>query len=298
MFSIDKLQFVDFNNLYVIAVGLTMAYIVVEANKATKASFFSILSSITTFVKEKALVIPNKAKEGEEGVITKIKYCINSGLLQERTIGSLSNTNTRAEKELRKIKEYEDYVERKLKFHTKTDFLNVISCDCFLYGLFILFVGAFEKKCSVHLNGIIVILLITMALLLIHCLWFERLELKSWIRHFKPNILVHVILLITGLVIGYNLNNLAIFSKCSCGALAVLSVLACFIGFIAYLLAVVLSNLILSAIILVKACPFWFSTVVEDHKEEIERHREELDRIEKSQSEIKMAENLSIKNKE
>ncbi len=57
--ALDGLHFVHFNNLYVIAVGLTMAYIVVEANKKDKASFFSILSSITSYVKEKVLIIQN-----------------------------------------------------------------------------------------------------------------------------------------------------------------------------------------------------------------------------------------------
>lgn len=276
----DKINLADFNNLYVIAVGLSMAYIVVEANKKDKASFFSFLSSITNSVKRRVLAKPNRIKEEEESVITQIEYFFKSNLLKERTAGSLENINIRAKDELDKVKSFNEYVENKLWFHTKTDFLNVISCDCFLYGLFILFAGAFQKICGIYIGGLIVVLLIALVLLLIHCLWFEKLEPNSKIMYYyKPTIIKHVFFLIVALVIGINVNNCTLLSNISSGWLSVFSVLACFIGFIAYLFIVVLSNIVLSAITIKKARSLSPDTA-QMHQNELNRHRDELDQIE------------------
>ena len=293
---IDNLQFVDFNDIYVIAVGVSMAYIVVET-KAEKASFFSILSTITTWVKEMLLRSKKNIKEKEENITTKIEYYINSDLLKDVTKGSLLNTHDRAKKEVSKISELENWVERKLRFHTKTEFLNVISFDCFLYGLFILFSGALQNKCKICIDGLIQIVLFTIGLSLIHCLWFERMEITSWKWYTKPRILSHGVLLLVSLIIGIYKYDTPIIPDISCGWLAIISVFICFIGFIAYFSANVLSNITLSCIIFFKALSIGVSKkTAQEHKEEVERHQAELDEIDRQLSKLNLSESITIEN--
>ena len=293
---IDNLQLVDFNDIYVIAVGVSMAYIVVES-KAEKASFFSILSKITTWVKERILKNKKKIKEEEENITTQIEYYISSNLLKDVTKGSFLNTYNRAKKEVSKIKELENWVERKLQFHTKTEFLNVISFDCFLYGLFVLFAGALQNKCALCIDGLIQVILFSIGILLVHCLWFERLEIESWKWYFKPRIILHGIVLCVTLIVGIYIYDTPIIPNISCGWLSIISVFVCFIGFIAYLITNVLSNIILSVIILYKAVSIGISKKkAEEHRGEIESHRKELDNIDKRLRDSDLSKSITISN--
>ena len=296
--AIENIQFVDFNDLYVIAVGISMAYIVVES-KDKNTSFFSILSKITTTVKR--LLLKNDIKEEEEAIIAKIAVHLDSNSLDAETKGSLKNTNRRAQKELNKIKSLEDWFECKLSFHTKTDFLSIISCDSFLYGLFILTVGAFQNKEGVCVDGLIQVMLMTVSLQLLHCLWFERLKLKSWNRYFKPSIPFHGLLLFAAFCIGiYNYDSPILPLKC--GWLSVLSVIVCFIGFVMYLLANLFSNFILSVLLLWKYHSLGISSdTAKEHWDDIEAHREELEKADKQlkqsdfSSEMKITEKTNIR---
>ena len=294
MFMLERLQFVDFNDIYVIAVGVSMAYIVVEA-KVGKASFFSILSNITTWVKGKLLEDKKKIKEEEEDITTQIDYYVNSDLLDAMTKGSLLNTSERAKKEVAKIRDLEDWVERKLFFHTKTDFLNVISCDCFLFGLFILFAGVFSNKCGICIDGLVQIVICTIGLLLIHCLWFERLEPSSCNEYIKPSIPLHCILFCIAVYIGYQQYSTPIISGFDRPWLSITAVFTCFIGFLSYLLANILSNLYLSCKIFFKAKSINISKEkAQEHRGEIEKYREELDEIDRKLKESKLSTKLAI----
>lgn len=286
---LENLQFVDFNDIYVIAVGVSMAYIVVEA-KVGNASFFSILSNITTWVKDKLLKGKKRIKEEEEGITTQIDYYVESSLLNDVTKGSLLNTYERAKKEVKKISDLEAWVERKLSFHTKTDYLNVISCDSFLFGLFILFAGVFPNKCGICIDGLVQIVICTICLLLIHCLWFERLEPSCWNEYIKPSIPLHCVLLCIAVYIGIRFYNVPIIPCLNRPWLSIMAVFTCFLGFISYLIANLLSNLILSLFIVFKALSIGISKQkAREHREEIEKHRVELDKIDKLLKESKLS---------
>lgn len=287
-----SLQLTDFNDLYEIAVGISMAYIVVES-KAGKASFFSILTKITASVRDWLLHHNTKPQQEEETVIARIDYYLASGLLREETKGGLKNISKRAAKEVRKIKKLEKWTEWKLKFHTKTDFLNVISCDCFLYGLFILLAGAFQDKCNAEVGGLVLTMLAAMAALLIHCLWFERMELSGWKKIVRPSIPLHCLLLSAAIAVGFSRFSIPAFVGNH--VLAVMSVFACFIGFIAYLLANLLSNAVLSVVILVKILRLGVSTKnAKSHNEEIDEYKEELDDIDRQLGAAELATDFSM----
>ena len=79
----ENLGLVDFNDLFVIAIGVSMAYIVIESRQSGRP-FFSILSKITNMVQKMVLDYKTKPQQNEETVISQIKYYLSSGRLNER----------------------------------------------------------------------------------------------------------------------------------------------------------------------------------------------------------------------
>lgn len=277
----ENLELVDFNDLFVIAVGVSMAYIVIETRQVGK-SFFSILSKITSIVQNWVLDYKTKPQQNEEAVISQIQYYLSSGRLNAQTVGALDLVCTKAEDVMCRVKALEEWIKHKMEFHTKTDFLNVISYDSFLYGLFVLFIGALQHKLELPCKGLLEYMLMAILVCLVHCLIFERLEIdEAWKRWCKPNIFTHSIILIAFLIIGIIQCNTP-FMEIESGWLAISSVAACFIGFIAYLLATVTANIILLVINLRKIIKLDINAEVKSQKDDIGRYQQELDSIDQA----------------
>lgn len=274
---LDNVNLVDFNDLFVIAVGLSMAYVVFENKR--QASFFHILSKITDTLKNWALEKKTKPQQKEEAIIAKIDYYLKLGLLKKETEGALKLVSQKAKDVVNDVHDLELWSEKKLKFHTKTDFLSIISYDCFLFGIFVLFVGVFQNKCNFCANGLLEIMLLLIYVLLLHCLWFERLEKNTrWKKIFGPGLILHSLIFTMGLVYGIFYNT-SILIPVNNGILPICCAITCFISFIAYLIMNVLSNIILTAIILIKILSLKISTNAEIHRKDMERYQDELDSI-------------------
>ena len=274
----EKLLLADFSDLFVIAVGISMAYIVIENHKDGH-SFFSILSKLTNVVQSAVLDYKTRPQQNEEAVITKIQYYIGTDQLKETTKGALDLVCRTALDVMSNVKNLEEWYKHKMTFHTKTDFLNVISCDCFIYGIFVLFVGAFQNKCDFACDGLIEWMLLFVLLGLLHCLIFERLEIDGWFLQItKPNIFLHSLMAICLLIIGIIYRNVVFFDFSS-GCLSILSVIACFIGFIAYLVTTLIANISLMMIMVVKILCLRIDKKVKEQKDNIGRYQEELNLI-------------------
>lgn len=177
------------------------------------------------------------------------------------------------------VKELESWFDEKLKFHTKREFLSVISCDGFLYGIFILFVGALQKKTNVECNGIIEILLLFVCVALLHCTIYEKINVRCKIgRLFEPSIALHITLFILCIVIGIVFCSDTLLGINS-GWLAIMSVIACFSGFIAYFCMVLVSSLILLFIMLYKIFRLDMKSEIQRQSDDIDRYKEELNAI-------------------
>lgn len=280
----ENLGLVDFNDLFVIAIGVSMAYIVIETRQSGR-SFFSILSKITNMVQKMVLDYKTKPQQNEEAVISQIKYYLNSGRLNQQTAGALKLVCNKAEDVMSSAQELDEWIKHKMEFHTKTDFLNVISYDSFLFGLFVLFVGALQNKCDLQCDGLQEWLLLAMVAGLLHCLVYERLELdnafKRWTR---PNIFTHSVVLAAFLIMGILWHDVAIVDI-ETGWLAIFSVIACFIGFIAYLFTTVAANIILLIVNLIKIMMLKINAEVKSQQDDISRFQEELDTIDQAMRE-------------
>lgn len=277
----NNLSLVDFNDLFVIAVGVSMAYIVIETRQSGK-SFFSILSKITQLVQTMILSYKAKPQLNEIAVISQIKYYLNSGKLQEQTKGALGLVCKKAEEVMQNVNLLEEWIKQKMVFHTKTDFLSVISFDSFIFGMFVLFVGALQSRCQLQCNGLIEWMLLAIVLCLIHCLIYERLEIDCrWKNWTKPNIFTHSVILAVCLTFGLYWNENE-FMGLANGWIAIVSVVACLIGFISYLITTVIANIILLIATIWKIFRLDIGSEVKSQTSDINRYQKELDEIEKS----------------
>lgn len=274
----NNLLLLDFNDLYVIAVGVSMAYIVIERRNGGK-SFFSFLSKMTNIVQSIALDYKTRPQQNEELVIAKIKYYLNSDKLLETTKGALNLVCQKAEDVMESVTNLEKWFKHKMAFHTKTDYLNVISCDSFIYGLFVLFVGALQNKCKVEVSGLLEWMLLFVVIGLFHCLVFERLEVSNkYLKIFQPNIFLHVIFAILFLIVGILYHDSPVLTI-SVGWLSIFSVIASFVGFITYLTTTLIANVILMVVMLIKIFSLKIDENVKQQRDDINRYQEELDAI-------------------
>jgi len=275
-----ELHLVDFNDLFVIAVGASMAYIVIEARKASD-SFFSILSKMTNIVKSMLLDYKLKPQESEEAVIAQIQYYLSLDYLEKETKGALKLVCDKAEEVMAKARRLDKWLDRKLDFHTKTDYLNVISFDSFLYGVFVLFVGALQNKCGLEIDGLLEVMLLYVALALLHCLVYERMNIKKkWVKIIQPTLFTHGVFIVIALAIGIAYAGEPMLDLSS-GWLAILSVIASLIGFITYFFTTIIANIVLLVLTLIRIYGLKISSEVRGQKEDISRYQAELDEIEK-----------------
>lgn len=288
----EPIRLVDFNDIFVIAVGLSMAYVVFEGKR--QSSFFHILSKITTTLKNWVLDKKTKSQQQEEGVIAKIDYYLSSGFLKDETKGALNLVSQKAKDIVDDVHKLETWSERKLKFHTKTDYLSVISYDCSLFGVFVLFIGVFQNKCGICIDGLLETMLLALFSLLFHCLWFERLEVNTWWkRFFAPGFVFHSLLLMIALYIG-RLNLATAFFPSYADFLPVCCAIACFVGFLAYLATNILSNVVLALIISYKIFSLKISSNAKAHENDLKRYQKELDEIDGKLKKVNLSQNIEI----
>lgn len=277
----NNLSLVEFNDLFVIAVGLSMTYIVIES-KQTGKSFFSILSKITQIVQTMILDYKAKPQLKEEAVISQIKYYLSTNKLKEQTVGALSLVCDKAEEVMQNVNLLEEWIKRKMEFHTKTDFLSVISYDSFVFGMFVLFIGALQNKCQIQCNGLLEWMLLAMMVSLIHCLVYERLEIDcAWKEWTKPNIFTHSVVLAVCLTLGIIWHDKE-YLGLENGWIAIMAVVACLIGFLSYLITTVIANVLLLIATIWKIVCLNIDSKVKSQLSDINRYQKELDDIEKA----------------
>lgn len=291
----ENLKLVDFNDLFVIAIGVSMAYIVIETRQGGK-SFFSILSKITNAVQDWVLDYKTKPQQKEEAVISQIKFYLNSGRLNAQTVGALDLVCRKAEDVMVRVNALENWIKHKMEFHTKTNFLNVISYDSFLFGLFVLFVGALQNKCNLKCEGLLEWMLLAILLCMLHCLLYERLELdRKWKDWSKPTISTHSLVLIVCLIVGVVRCGKP-FVDIQAQWLAIYSVFTCFIGFITYLFTTVAANILLLVINLIKIIRLNINKEVRIQRDDISRYQKELDDLDRAMKKEKISDNFAFGN--
>ena len=288
------LQLTDYNDLYTIAVGLSMAYIWVEAksdNVSSVLPFFNFLRKIGRALINKVLNKKTKHQQEEEELSTQITYYVDSKLLQDETRGALKHIKIKVEEDLAKVKALGDEINERMKYFTRAEFLHVLSFDCFLFGLFLLIIGPVESVQHYDIDRYIVVMNGFMTLALLHCLFHESFDLKN--RLLPARKVVHsfgffVTLIITVYFVpDFDFDD----NQWWRGFFLFYSLLICFIGFIAYTFYSFLACLILFFVYSVKIWRLSLSRIREEHEHELNLYRQELDEADKKLKSRKLKEN-------
>lgn len=253
------------------------------------------LSIMTNKIQSIVLDSKTKPQQKEEEFVSRIDYYLNSDKLKETTKGALELISTNAREVVIKVKNLESWFDSQIKFHTKSEFLNVISCDGFLYGIFVLFIGALYWKAKIKCDGVVELLLIFMFLALLHCLICEKINLqhKKMAILYRPSILLHTVIFLICLIIGVFFCRESLFGI-KTGWLAIISVVACFSGFLAYFVMTLCANFVLLFVMLYKISQLNINSAFESQNNDFKRYQEELDQIDADIKNENIAEQLEI----
>lgn len=269
----------DFNDLYVISVGLSMTYIYLESTEYSKYFFLKFLSGIGDSLKDFAVWLKFRKSKNEEVILTKADYFIDSGKLSNETAGGLKLIREKAKEIIVKLNEHSVWIENKLKYHTQTNYLEVISLDAFFYALVLLYVGAYENKEQMDVAPLLFVLCIVMLCFSLHCICADHIDAIGNSKWSKPRKVVHTLLFGASVCLGLNIESAGWLTLLS-PYIIKMTPMFCFIGFIGYLLV---AFLILILVMLVYYCKvFSIKDKSKEHMNDINRYREELERVEES----------------
>lgn len=271
---------VDFNDLFVIAIGLSMAYMIIE-KKSDNGPFYSILSNITKTIRDWALNRKAKRQQEVEANISKIDYYLKQGLLEPDTRGALKLVSDKAKDVIKSIEDLENWNDEVLSRYTKTNYLYVLCFDCFVYGLMMLFVGVFQLEENLAIEGFLLTMNFGMVLFSIHCVWFEFVELKNQKVFFRPTAFLHGVLMIIFIILGICLMDDPVL-EINIRILNIFAVFICFIGFILYFITNILVNIIILTATIFKIMLLKINSSVKQQKNDINRYAVELSKIDET----------------
>lgn len=273
----ESISLCDFNDLYVISVGLSMTYVYLESTETNKYFFLKFLEGVVESLKELAVKWRFRKRKNEEGILTKADYFIASGKLSNETAGGLKLIREKAKEVICKLEDHEKWIADKLNYHTTTQFLEVISLDAFFYALILLYVGAFENKEHFDVTPLMFVLNIAMFVFVVHCIIADHFDKVRDNDYFKPRKIVHFILLICAVWGGLELDS-ANWMIQARPYLINLSPVFCFIGFVGYLFIALCVLIIVMLAYYVKV--FMIKDKSKEHLEDINRYRNELEQVE------------------
>lgn len=274
----ENLRLVDFNDLFVIAVGVSMAYIVLSRHRMEKP-FQTLIFRITNRVRKRLYNRKLDRLFDVVPVIFQIKFYLKTGKLKEETKGVFNLLDEKASEIVSKMNNIDKWIERKQDSHTKMNFFHVISFDCFVLGILALFVGAMNMRKGFDYSNLMEWAVLLTFVELVHCLIYERLELNTSFKSLtRPNVFLHTVLMGVLIILTCFIfkNNLI---EDRFDILEIIAVITCFIGFIAYFIYNFFANLVIYLVSISKMKKLKIKDKITDITRDIERYKKELDAI-------------------
>lgn len=227
------LNYESFINIYVIAVGISMAYVFVSKDRTQ--TFFRFLGNMSEWFANAVLRMRLKPKEMDSQLKAQIEYYLSLPDLEITLKTKLEVLYRDINKFLTNINVVESQLQTNLNSSTKVKYLNVISFDTFLYGLFIiLLIGFYRCKVTTYTNEMVFILSSLILLFNFHCIICDHIATTK--SFFVPRIISHVILWLVVLIACYlkfSPNQVEFFDNLQ-NHLVCSSLILCFSGFITY----------------------------------------------------------------
>lgn len=238
----------SFNSLYTATITLTAAYIFIGNakeivdEKFSGLSFFDLLNSMSTSLSRWALLWIDTAKRKDDKITNMINV-IRKGVVKIPLFARvLTHVENKIGKDKVKLETIVKSTKTMMNKQTSVWYMNVVSFDCFMYALLLIYIGAVSDNVLTSKDGCCFILDVLMIFFTCHCVVSDILHYEG---HFRPTIWLHGFLFVATLIfaifIGHHLNDT--LEKC---AVVLISASMCFIGFLVYFLKSLISCLLLS----------------------------------------------------
>lgn len=270
----EPLHYNDFCNLYVIAIGLSLAYIVVLGEREK----FPFRRFLDDMAKKFQQSVKSKIKpyQQEQTTIAQIRFYLNldkkDDLLNPKTIGALELIANKVTETIDKIKSIDESINKALSHHIKTDYLNVCAFDCTFYSFFLLILGPLSLKCGLHIDLWISFMNCSIVLAVIHCFLYDRCR----IQHYPPRILWHSIYFTLGtiifLLLGKRFENAKLLPEW-------VTPIICFSNFIVYFAISSIGCFFASHSISKAIRKLNLEKTAQDHADDLKRYKKDLQYI-------------------
>lgn len=276
------LSYSCFSNVYVLAIGFTVAYVLFnpKKNEEDNKFFFSqIIDEIRCWVQRQADKKLYHQKQ-EESIIAKIRFYLNSELLESETIGALKLIDSKAQNNIDKIQERLRWLDKKLDFHAKSEYLNILAFNSAMYGGLILIIASLQGLNSeVHFGQIIIPFDILLIVSSLHCIISDRFNIKI-----KPTKMLYFSLFIIVLIIAFfyreNFTTYHLPQSYD-NLLVIISIPLCLIWFIIYFILVSISAIILRINVWFKLKKIRIEDAVNEHNDDLKKYEDEFNQIDK-----------------
>ena len=258
---------VDFNDLFVIAIGLSAAYMLIKTEQRNSAEevikvgrFYTILNKITDSISKWTLNSNSKILNEVSKAQQIVDYYDKDESLDKGTWVPLKNL---LEKHVRSIEDRMDKVKKwngeSLYRWGRANYFHVLTFDCFCFGIIMLIIGAFEHSRDLDPTILLHWLLYAMLLLSIFCIVYEPINIDTKppiVKWFCPGVVSHFLILLVALIAGSLADNTP-WPSLDVNTLALIAAAASFGGFLVYFGVII----IIAGIMVSIATFFWTLSV-------------------------------------
>ncbi len=248
----------DFNDLFVIAIGLSAAYMLIRTEQRDNAGeaakdgkFYTILNRITDSISKWTLNTNSKIL----GEISKAQQIIDYYDKDESWDKSISSAITRMlekhanaiDNRMNKVKTWNGV---NLYRWGRANYFHVLTFDCFCFGIIVLIVGSFESRLGYNPVPLLHWMLFAMLFFITLSFVYEphdsdtKPKIVMWLC---PRVVLHFLILIVALIIGC-LAHKTPWPNLDKNTLTLIIVAASFGGFLVYLCIIIIAGIIVSIV--------------------------------------------------
>lgn len=251
----NTFSIVDFNDLFVIAIGLSAAYMLIKTGQqgstedVLNGKFYAVLNNIISSIRKWAFNLHSQTVNEIIRAQQIADYYDKDESLDKGTWVPLKNL---LEKHVRSIEDRMDKVKKwngeSLYRWGRANYFHVLTFDCFCFGIIMLIIGAFEHSRGLDPTILLHWLLYAMLLLSFFCIVYEPINIDTKppiVKWFCPGVVSHFLILLVALVAGSLADNTP-WPSLDVNTLALIAAAASFGGFLVYFGVIIIAGIMVS----------------------------------------------------
>lgn len=253
----NTFSIVDFNDLFVIAIGLSAAYMLIKTGKqgntedVLNGKFYAVLNNIISSIRKWAFNLHSQTVNKIIKAQQIADYYDKDESLDKGTWEPLKNL---LEKHVRSIEDRMDKVKKwngeSLYRWGRANYFHVLTFDCFCFGIIMLIIGAFEHSRGLDPAPLLHWLLYAMVFLSILCIVYEPINIDTKpqiVKWFCPGVVSHFLILLAALIVGSLAGNTP-WPSLDMNTLVLIAAAASFGGFLVYFGVIIIAGIIVSTV--------------------------------------------------